>query len=68
MAGADARAADADVARKLEQLRKALEDQQQQINSQNSPEGFINYYSMYANNPYNLGAPRQIRLGIRFDF
>jgi phosphate-selective porin OprO and OprP len=34
MAGADARAADQDVARKLEQLQKALEAQQQQINSQ----------------------------------
>jgi len=34
MAGVDARAADADVAHKLEQLQKALEAQQQQINSQ----------------------------------
>ncbi len=41
---------------------------QQQINNQNSPNGFRNYYGMYANNPYNLGSPRQIRLGIRFDF
>lgn len=41
---------------------------QQVINNQNSPDGFRNYYSMYVNNPYNLGAPRQIRLGIRFDF
>ncbi|MBM3449124.1 MAG: hypothetical protein FJX90_08470 [Bacteroidetes bacterium] len=38
------------------------------INAQNSPEAFRNYYSMYVNNPYNLGSPRQIRLGVRFDF
>ncbi|MFN0031937.1 MAG: carboxypeptidase regulatory-like domain-containing protein [Flavobacteriales bacterium] len=41
---------------------------QQVINNQVSPQGFINYYQMYVNNPYNLGTPRQIRLGIRFDF
>jgi hypothetical protein len=38
------------------------------INTQNSPESFRNYYSMFANNPYNLGSPRQVRLGVRFDF
>jgi hypothetical protein len=38
------------------------------INQQNNPSSFRNYYSMLANNPYNLGTPRQIRLGIRFDF
>jgi hypothetical protein len=38
------------------------------IAQQNSPEAFRNYYSMYTNNPYNLGTPRQIRLGVRFDF
>ncbi|MEN9334275.1 MAG: hypothetical protein RLY35_1455 [Bacteroidota bacterium] len=41
---------------------------QSQIESQNSPASFRNYYSMYVNNPYNLGSPRQIRLGLRFDF
>ncbi len=41
---------------------------QQIINSQNSPASFRNYYSMFVNNPYNLGTPRQLRLGIRFDF
>lgn len=35
MASADARAIDADVVRKLEQLQKAIEAQQQQIDSQN---------------------------------
>jgi hypothetical protein len=38
------------------------------INTQNSPTSFRNYYSMFANNPYNLGSPRQLRLGVRFDF
>ncbi|MCC6600589.1 MAG: carboxypeptidase regulatory-like domain-containing protein [Crocinitomicaceae bacterium] len=38
------------------------------INAQNSPEAYRNYYGMYVNNPYNLGAPRQMRLGIRLDF
>lgn len=38
------------------------------INAQNSPASFRNYYGMFINNPYNLGAPRQIRLGVRFDF
>jgi hypothetical protein len=41
---------------------------QSQIESQNSPTSFRNYYSMFVNNPYNLGSPRQIRLGVRFDF
>ncbi|MBL7943186.1 MAG: hypothetical protein JNM00_10495, partial [Flavobacteriales bacterium] len=41
---------------------------QPQINSQNDPSAYRNYYSMYINNPYNLGAPRTIRLGLRFDF
>lgn len=38
------------------------------INAQNSPDSFRNYYSMNVNNPYNFSAPRQIRLGVRFDF
>ena len=41
---------------------------QSQIESQNSPSSYRNYYSMFVNNPYNLGSPRQIRLGVRFDF
>lgn len=41
---------------------------QQVINNQNSPTAFRNYYSMFTDNPYNLATPRQIRLGIRFDF
>ena len=38
------------------------------INQQNDPSAFRNYYSMYVNDPRNLGAPRQLRLGVRFDF
>jgi hypothetical protein len=41
---------------------------QQNINSQINPDSFRNYYSMYVNNPNNYGQPRQIRLGVRFDF
>lgn len=38
------------------------------INSQNNPDSFSNYYSMYVDNPFNLGVPRTIRLGLKFDF
>lgn len=41
---------------------------QPQINTQNDPQAYRNYYSMNVDNPYNLGAPRTIRLGLRFDF
>jgi len=41
---------------------------QQSINQKNSPQSFKDYYSMYVNNPGNLGTPRMIRLGVRFDF
>jgi hypothetical protein len=41
---------------------------QPRIAQENSPEAFRNYYSMFVDNPYNLGAPRTIRLGIRLDF
>jgi hypothetical protein len=41
---------------------------QQFINQQNSPDSFRNYYSMSVNDPNRLAAPRQIRLGVRFDF
>ena len=38
------------------------------INTQNDPDAFRNYYSMFVNNPFNLGLPRQIRLGVKLDF
>jgi hypothetical protein len=38
------------------------------INQQNDPDAFRNYYAMYVNDPRNLGNPRQLRLGVRFDF
>lgn len=41
---------------------------QPQINTQTDPSAYRNYYSMFVDNPYNLGAPRTIRLGVRFDF
>ena len=38
------------------------------INSQNDPNAFRNYYGMYVDTPFNLGVPRTIRLGVKFDF
>ncbi|PCJ82705.1 MAG: hypothetical protein COA49_01190 [Bacteroidetes bacterium] len=38
------------------------------INSQTNPDSFRNYYSMYTDNPFNLGVPRTLRLGVKFDF
>jgi len=38
------------------------------INSQVDPSSFRNYYSMYVENPFNLGLPRTVRLGVKFDF
>lgn len=41
---------------------------QPEINSQTDVTAYKNYYRMNVDNPYNLGAPRTIRLGLRFDF
>jgi outer membrane receptor protein involved in Fe transport len=41
---------------------------QPQINSQTNPDSFRNYYTMYTDNPFNLGIPRTLRLGVKFDF
>jgi outer membrane receptor protein involved in Fe transport len=38
------------------------------INSQVDPSSFRNYYGMYVENPFNLGLPRTVRLGVKFDF
>ncbi|MDE0721857.1 MAG: carboxypeptidase regulatory-like domain-containing protein [Flavobacteriales bacterium] len=38
------------------------------IESQTNPDSFRNYYQMYTNNPFNLGVPRTLRLGVKFDF
>jgi outer membrane receptor protein involved in Fe transport len=38
------------------------------INSQTDPDSFRNYYTMYTDNPLNLGVPRTLRLGVKFDF
>ena len=38
------------------------------INSQTNPDSFRNYYTMYTDNPFNLGIPRTLRLGLKFDF
>ncbi len=38
------------------------------INAQNDPEAFRNYYSMYANYPYNYVYARTIHLGLQLSF
>lgn len=46
----------------------AAAEYQQLINNQVNPASFRNYYSMYVDNPFNLGLPRTIRLGVKLDF
>ena len=41
---------------------------QTSIQTQNDEAAFRQYYAMKANNPYNYGIPRQIRLGLKLDF
>ena len=41
---------------------------QTSIQTQNDEVAFRYYYAMKANNPYNYGMPRQIRLGVKLDF
>lgn len=41
---------------------------QTSIQNQTDEESFRNYYLMKIQNPYNISAPRTIRLGIKFDF
>ena len=41
---------------------------QPQIETKNDPDAYRNYYSMYVDNPFNLGVPRTIRLGVKLDF
>jgi len=41
---------------------------QVEINSQNSPEAYKNYYTMYINNPYNYSLARTIHFGIQLSF
>ncbi|MFZ1688951.1 MAG: TonB-dependent receptor [Flavobacteriales bacterium] len=41
---------------------------QDEINSKDNPESFRELYALKVNDPGNYGAPRTIRLGLRFDF
>jgi hypothetical protein len=41
---------------------------QNSIATQNNEEAFRYYYALKADNPYNYGMPRQIRLGVKLDF
>lgn len=41
---------------------------QRQINSQIDPQSFYDLYSVFVDSPYNYSMPRQIRLGLIFNF
>ncbi len=41
---------------------------QSSIQNQVDEQSYRDYYMMKVNNPYNISVPRQIRLGIKFDF
>jgi len=41
---------------------------QREINDQLDPESYRELYSIYVNSPYNYSAPRQIRIGVSFNF
>lgn len=41
---------------------------QNAILGKNDPDSFRYYYGLKANNPFNYGLPRQIRLGVKLDF
>ena len=41
---------------------------QTSIQNQIDEQAFRDYYMMKVQNPYNISAPRQIRLGLKFDF
>ena len=46
----------------------AAASSQTSIQNQVDEEAFRDYYTMKIQNPYNISAPRTIRLGIKFDF
>jgi hypothetical protein len=41
---------------------------QNEINTQTDPQSYRDLYALKVQNPFNFGAPRTIRLGVRFDF
>jgi hypothetical protein len=41
---------------------------QNQINQQVDPQSYRDLYSVWIANPYNFSSPRQIRLGVMFNF
>jgi hypothetical protein len=46
----------------------AAPEWQRQINNQTDPEAFRELYDVYVNSPGNYSSPRQIRLGVLFNF
>ena len=53
---------------KVGKLEHQIELMKEHIQTQNDEVAFRYYYAMKANNPYNYGMPRQIRLGVKLDF
>lgn len=46
----------------------AASESQQTIQNQTDEQSFRDYYTMKVQNPFNISAPRTIRLGVKFDF
>jgi hypothetical protein len=38
------------------------------INSQNNPDSYVNYYRLYMDDPYNYNMPRRFRIGLMLSF
>jgi outer membrane receptor protein involved in Fe transport len=41
---------------------------QNEINDQNNPDSYVNYYRLYMDNPYNYNMPRRFRVGLMLSF
>jgi hypothetical protein len=46
----------------------AAPEWQTQINNQINPDSYRDLYTVWIENPYNYSTPRQIRLGLMFNF
>lgn len=46
----------------------AAPEYQNEIEGQVDPAAYTDLYRLKVNNPFNIGTPRQIRIGVRFDF
>jgi len=41
---------------------------QNEINDQNNPDSYVNFYRLYMDNPYNYNMPRRFRVGLMLSF